>query len=65
MRDDLEEEVEREVKLEGSSTVSDLLDQEGIEREEVLVSRNGTVISGKHELKEGDEIKILDVIAGG
>lgn len=45
--------------------VDELLDGEGIERQEVLVSRNGTIISGKHQLEDGDEIKVFDVIAGG
>jgi len=36
-----------------------------VDREEVLVSRNGTVISGQHILEDGDKIKVLDVIAGG
>lgn len=42
-----------------------MLERQDIERQEVLVSRNGTVISGKHELEEGDEIEVFDVIAGG
>jgi len=45
--------------------VDDFLDSQGIEREEVLVSRNGTIISGKHKLEDGDELKVMDVIAGG
>ena len=45
--------------------VDQFLDDQGIERQEVLVSRNGTIISGKHELEEGDKIKVFDVIAGG
>lgn len=65
VRDDLDSEDEREVEVGEDTTVSELLDSEGIEQEEVLVSRNGTVISGKHELEDGDEVKVLDVIAGG
>jgi thiamine biosynthesis protein ThiS len=45
--------------------VDELLNSQGIERQEVLVSRNGTIISGKHELSDGDTIKVFDVIAGG
>jgi len=45
--------------------VDELLDDEGIERQEVLVSRNGTIISGRHELEDGDRIRVFDVIAGG
>lgn len=45
--------------------VDELLDSEDIERQEVLVSRNGTIISGKHELESDDKIRVFDVIAGG
>jgi thiamine biosynthesis protein ThiS len=45
--------------------VDELLDIQGIERQEVLVSRNGTIISGKHELEDEDKIRVFDVIAGG
>lgn len=45
--------------------VDELLENESIERQEVLVSRNGTIISGKHELQDGDKIRVFDVIAGG
>ena len=65
MRDDLDEEVEKTVELEEAANISHLLKSEGIERQEVLVSRNGTIISGKHVLEEGDTIRVFDVIAGG
>lgn len=65
MRDDLEEEVEKEMEVSEGLMVDELLEDEGIERQEVLVSRNGTIISGKHELEDGDKIRVFDVIAGG
>lgn len=65
LRDDLETEERKQMELEQGTTVSELLDSEDISREEVLVSRNGAVISGRHELEDGDEIKVFDVIAGG
>ncbi|MFB6145761.1 MAG: MoaD/ThiS family protein [Candidatus Nanohaloarchaea archaeon] len=65
IRDDLEKKVEEEVEVEEGTTVDDFLDSRGIEREEVLVSRNGTIISGRHELSDDDAIKVMDVIAGG
>ena len=65
MRDDLEEEKVHEIEIEKDTNTDQLLDQQGIERQEVLVSRNGTIISGKHELEDGDKIKVFDVIAGG
>jgi thiamine biosynthesis protein ThiS len=46
-------------------TVKQLLDRQGIERQEVLVSRNGTILTDNHELDDGDEVEIVDVIAGG
>lgn len=45
--------------------VDDLLRKEGIEPQEVLVSRDDTILSGKHQLKDGDEIEVFKVIAGG
>lgn len=65
MRDDLENEKEKKLEVEEGLMVDELLDREGIERQEVLVSRNGTIISGKHELEDEDKIRVFDVIAGG
>ena len=65
MRDDLENEKEKKLEVEEGLMVDELLDREGIERQEVLVSRNGTIISGKHELEDGDKVRVFDVIAGG
>lgn len=65
IRDDLEEEIERTVEVEKGTTVDVFLKSEGVEPQEVLVSRNGTIISGRHELEEGDTITVMDVIAGG
>jgi len=36
-----------------------------VEPEEVLVARNGTIITSNHELEDGDEVRVMDVIAGG
>lgn len=65
MRDDLENEKEKKLEVEEGLMVDELLDSQGIERQEVLVSRNGTIISGKHELEDGDKVRVFDVIAGG
>ncbi|QGA81029.1 sulfur carrier protein ThiS [Candidatus Nanohalobium constans] len=65
IRDDLEEKKEKTVSVEEGTTVSGFLESEGIERQEVLVSRNGTIISDSHELEDDDEIEVFDVIAGG
>lgn len=65
VRDDLEEEVERRVEVDGDVSVQEFLKNEGIPVEEVLVSKNGTIISSQHELEDGDRIRVFDVIAGG
>lgn len=65
IRDELEKKKESEIELKQGKGVDEFLDDQGIEREEVLVSRNGTIISGKHKLEDGDELKVMDVIAGG
>ncbi|QKQ98793.1 thiamine biosynthesis protein ThiS [Candidatus Nanohaloarchaea archaeon] len=65
VRDDLEEEVEREVEVDRDVSVQQFLKNEGISVEEVLVSKNGTIISSRHELEDGDRIRVFDVIAGG
>ncbi|PSH02527.1 MAG: hypothetical protein BRC26_00115 [Nanohaloarchaea archaeon QH_8_44_6] len=65
IRDDLESEEKKQLKLEEKTDVKQLLDKQGIERQEVLVSRNGTILTDNHEIKDGDEIRVMDVIAGG
>lgn len=65
VRDDLEKEDERTIEVESGSTVEDLLDSLEVEPQEVLVVRNGTIVTGRHELDEEDELKVMDVIAGG
>ena len=61
----MDERKEKVVDIEEGTSVSDFLNGQGIERQEVLVSRNGTIISGSHELQDSDEIEVFDVIAGG
>jgi thiamine biosynthesis protein ThiS len=65
VREGLEEEFEENLELKEGTTASDLLEQKGIEKEEVLVARNGTIISSSHELESGDTVEVFDVIAGG
>jgi thiamine biosynthesis protein ThiS len=65
IRDDLDEKKEKTVTVDQGTSVSDFLRDQGIERQEVLVSRNGTIISGSHQLEDGDEVEVFDVIAGG
>ncbi len=65
VRDDLGSEKQKTLKVDGGTTVSELLESEGIESQEVLVARNGTIISERHELEDGDTLTVMDVIAGG
>lgn len=65
IRDGLDSERSSEMEVEEGTGVDEFLEDQGIEREEVLVSRNGVIISGKHKLEDGDELKVMDVIAGG
>ncbi len=65
IRDDLDKQEEKQIDVRTGTTVNELLRDRNIPTEEVLVSRNGTIISSEHKLEEDDTIKVLDVIAGG
>lgn len=65
VRDDLQEEKTETFEIDEGMTVSEFLEARGIERQEVLVSRMEKIISESAELKDGDEINVFDVIAGG
>ncbi|MFB6143694.1 MAG: MoaD/ThiS family protein [Candidatus Nanohaloarchaea archaeon] len=65
VRDDLEKEESKEVELEKDARVDDLLETLELEPQEVLVSRDGKILTGKHTLQDGDTLKVMDVIAGG
>lgn len=65
IRDDLEDRTESVFEVEEGLTVADFLDNQGIERQEVLVSRDDKIISETQVLEDGDVINVFDVIAGG
>ena len=65
VRDDLSDETVKDFEVSEGLKVGEFLDQQGIERQEVLVSRDGKIISETAELEDGDEINVFDVIAGG
>jgi sulfur carrier protein ThiS len=65
IRDDLEEIKKGDFEVSEGLKVGEFLDEQGIERQEVLVSRDGTIVSETAELEPGDEIEVFDVIAGG
>lgn len=65
VRDDLEERREESFEVAECLTVAEFLEERGIERQEVLVSRDGKIIAESAVLEDGDEINVFDVIAGG
>ena len=55
----------REVEIEGPLSVIGLLQRFGINRDTVLVIRNGTLVPGDQMLYAGDDVEIRPVISGG
>ncbi len=55
----------REITVEGSRTVNQLLDRLDMNRESFLVIRNGTLVPGDGRLDDDDTIEIRPVISGG
>ena len=56
---------ERNLTVDGPSTVDTLVEKLDLNRESVLVIVNGTLQSGDTALSEGDHIEIRSVISGG
>ena len=55
----------KELKLEGNSSVSDLLNKLSINPVTVIVSRNNELILEDEKLNDNDDLRILSVISGG
>ena len=55
----------REVQADAPVLVSVLLDRLDINRESVLVVRNGTIVPGDERLEDDDEVEVRPVISGG
>lgn len=55
----------REIVVEGSRTVNQLLDDLEMNRESFLVIRNGTLVPGDGRLGADDTIEIRPVVSGG
>jgi sulfur carrier protein len=55
----------REVELRGPLSVLALLNRFSLNREAVLVVRNGTLVPGDAVLEDGDEVELRPVISGG
>lgn len=65
VRDDLEAEKEKALEVEDGADVEEVLEALGVEPQEVLVSRDRTILTDKHQIEDGDRLKVMDVIAGG
>ncbi len=55
----------RTVEVAGPALVSVVLDRLGVNRESVLVVRNGTIVPGDQRLEDDDEVEVRPVISGG
>lgn len=55
----------REVEIEGPITIDNLLRRFDLNREAVLVIRNGELVPGDETLSDGDSVEIRPVISGG
>jgi sulfur carrier protein len=56
---------ERTMKARGGTAVTHLLRDLGINRETVLIRKNGDICVDEEKIKEGDEIEIIKAISGG
>lgn len=55
----------RELDVPGPALVSVLLERLELNRESVLVIRNGTIVPGDMRLEDTDEVEVRPVISGG
>lgn len=55
----------REIEIEGPITIDNLLRRFDLEREAVLVIRNGELVPGDETLADDDSVEIRPVISGG
>lgn len=53
------------MKIKNDTTVEKILEELGINRETVVVSKNGEITIEEDTLKKGDEIEIIRIISGG
>ncbi len=55
----------RTVEVHGGRSVTKLLHEFGLNRESVLVVRNGTLVPGDAYIANEDEVELRPVISGG
>lgn len=53
------------MKIEKETTIARLLEELGINRETVVVSKNGEIAVEEEDLIKGDEIEIIKIVSGG
>ncbi len=58
------EDKEYEIEFNGK-TVKDLLEYLNLPVSEFVIMKNGEIVTEDEELKDGDYIKIIDVVSGG
>ncbi len=56
---------EKKIKVEDGLSIGDLLKDLEINKETVLVAKNGEISLEEEILKEGDVVEIISVISGG
>ena len=59
------ERTKEEKSLDFSGSAIDLLKQLNLTAQEVLIIRNGTLVTEDEELDSGDNIRLLSVVSGG
>ncbi len=55
----------KNLKIKNTSTIEEVLENLGINREAVIVSKNGEIVPEDERIKNGDKLKIMDVVSGG
>lgn len=55
----------REIEMPGPMSVAKLMGKLDLNRESVLLIRNGTLVPGDAMLEDGDEVEVRPVISGG
>lgn len=60
-----EEDVTHKVQIAKDSKVKDVLSKVGINKETVLVEKNGQVVSEEEKVKDGDVINTILVVSMG
>ena len=53
------------MKVKKATTIALLLEEHGINRETVVVSKNGEITVEEEPVKAGDEVKFIRIISGG